>query len=253
MKTSHAVSATKRKLIHIIGKRFLRLIANVQNQCSIVPTSPFLPNETFSWISALEDHFPKIKKEFDEVWKDPSKIPAFHQMSPDQARISKEDYWKTYAFFIFGNAVIENCSKCIQTAEVLNKIPNLQNAWFSILAPKYHIPPHRGPTKALIRCHLGLKVPGDVNSCWIRVDNEVRGWSEGQCILFDDTFEHEVQNDTSEYRAVLFIDVERPMNRIGQLINTLVLNMMKATRYVKDPLSNIKKWNTNLSQKHKGL
>ena len=36
-----------------------------------------------------------------------------------------------------------------------------------------------------------------------------------------------------------------------QLINTLILNMMKATRYVKDPLNNMKKWNKNLSEKYK--
>ncbi len=231
----------------MIGKHFLRLVSSVQAHCSVVATTPLLPNETFTWVSELEAKYQDITTEFETVWKNPNKIPAFHQLSPDQARISKKDHWKTYAFFIFGNSVIENCEQCEKTTAALLKIPNLQNAWFSILAPNYHIPPHRGPTKALIRCHLGLKVPSKADDCWLRVDNEVTNWEEGKCLLFDDTYEHEVQNNTNEYRAVLFIDVNRPMNRTGALINSIILNLMQATHYVKEPLNNIKKWNQNLA------
>jgi ornithine lipid ester-linked acyl 2-hydroxylase len=249
MKISQLASAKKRKIVHLLGKRFLRLIATVQTHCSTVPISPFLPRKTFTWIPELESQFPAILNEFKIVWKEPTKIPAFHQLSPDQARISTKDNWKTYAFFIFGDAVIDNCAQCEKTTEALVKIPNLQNAWFSILAPKYRIPAHRGPTKALIRCHLGLKIPRNRNECWLRVDNVIATWEEGKCLLFDDTFEHEVQNNTNEYRAVLFIDVERPMNKIGQLINTLVLSLMQTTRYVKDPIKNLRIWNKRLTSK----
>src|SRR5690606_34295917 len=152
----------------------------------------------------LEAAWPAIRAEFDRVWTHPEDIPAFHQISPDQARISTGDNWKTYALYIFGQPVARNCAECPQTAAILAALPGLLNAWFSILAPGYHIPPHRGPTRALVRCHLGLRVPAARERCWIRVDDQVCQWREGECLLFDDTYEHEVRNDTPDYRAVLF-------------------------------------------------
>jgi len=78
---------------------------------------------------------------------------------------------------------------------------------FSILAPGKHIPDHCGPYKGVIRYHLGLKVPRDARQCRIRVGDEYATWAEGTSELFDDTYEHEVWNDTDEERVVLFCDV----------------------------------------------
>ena len=44
----------------------------------------------------------------------------------------------------------------------------------------------------------------------IRVGDEVRTWVEGRCLLFDDSFEHEVWNDADEERLVLIVDVWHP-------------------------------------------
>ena len=46
----------------------------------------------------------------------------------------------------------------------------------------------------------------------IRVDDQILHWDEGKVILFDDSYEHEVRNDT-ELRAVLFLDIDRPMDK----------------------------------------
>ena len=39
----------------------------------------------------------------------------------------------------------------MRTAAVLDGLPDLQDAFFSILAPRYQVPPHRGPTRAILR------------------------------------------------------------------------------------------------------
>ena len=92
-------------------------------------------------------------------------------------------------------------------------------------------------------------MPNDNASCWLRVDKLIYNWSEGECVLFDDTYEHEVHNDTAEYRAVLFVDVDRPMDNFGKLLNKGILRLMKATHYVKEPMKNILIWNSNLRSK----
>ncbi|MDH3644747.1 MAG: aspartyl/asparaginyl beta-hydroxylase domain-containing protein, partial [Gammaproteobacteria bacterium] len=151
--------------------------------------------------------------------------------------------WKTFAFYVFGIRLDENCERCPETVRVLEQLPELQNAWFSILAPRYHIPPHKGPTRAVVRCHLALQVPQDAPNCWIRVDEEVRAWESGKCMVFDDTYEHEVKNDTDEVRVVLFVDVTRPSDRLGRVFNKLLIMAIRGSAYVKDPLKNLAAWN----------
>ena len=100
----------------------------------------------------------------------------------------------------------------------------------------------------MVRCHLGLRIPAIEEKCWIRVGDEIRYWSEGRCMLFDDTYEHEVENGTEEYRAVLFIDLDRPMDRVGSTFNRLLLWLIQASHYVKEPLANLSEWNKNLKR-----
>lgn len=242
----------QRALVHRLGKRFLRAVTDFQGRHSLIPATPVLANETFDWLPRLAAGFPQVRAEFDRVWQHPEDIPAFHQISPDQARISQGTNWKTYALYIFGQPVPDNCRACPETAALLASLPGLLNAWFSILAPGYHIPPHKGPTRALVRCHMGLRVPRDWQKCWIRVDQEILNWREGELMLFDDTYEHEVLNGTDEYRAVLFIDIDRPMDRVGTLFNQFVLKLMQATHYVKDPLKNLAEWNRAVAARRRG-
>lgn len=54
----------------------------------------------------------------------------------------------------------------------------------------------------VLRCRLGLIVPDD---CWIRVGHETKTWEEGKCLVFDDTFEHEVRNRSNTSRIILLI------------------------------------------------
>jgi beta-hydroxylase len=225
------------------GKRLLRGIGRFQGSRSLVGTGPFLDAAEFPWVPEFESRCEAIGEELAAVLKRPEDIPAFHQLSPDQKRISKGENWKTFAFYVFGIRLAENCARCPETARAIEALPGLQNAWFSILAPHYHIPPHRGPTRAVVRCHLALVVPTQTERCWLRVDDQVRTWEVGKCLLFDDTFEHEVRNDTDEVRVVLFVDVDRPSDLVGRWFNRLIVALVRSSAYVKDPLKNLAAWN----------
>jgi aspartyl/asparaginyl beta-hydroxylase (cupin superfamily) len=174
-------------------------------------------------------------------------LPAFHEVSPDQKRISKGDSWKIFPFYAFGDSFEPNLRRCPQTARLLAEVPHLRNAMFSILAPRYHIPAHKGPTNGIIRIHLGLIVPGGADVCRIRVGDKVFGWEEGKCVVFDDYFEHEVWNDTDRPRVVLFFDVDRPLRPLGQLVNLVVIAAIKRSAYVRDAKRNAQEWDTRYS------
>jgi beta-hydroxylase len=198
----------------------------------------------FPWLGSLEADWRLIRKELDQVIANRDALPAFHEVSPDQKRISQGDRWKIFPFYAFGDSFEPNLARCPETARLLKQVPHLRNAMFSILAPRYHIPPHRGPTNGIIRIHLGLIVPGGKDVCRIRVGDRVFGWEEGKCVVFDDYFDHEVWNDTDHPRVVLFFDVDRPLKPFGWLVNRLLLALIKRSDYVKDAKRNAREWNT---------
>lgn len=71
---------------------------------------------------------------------------------------------------------------------------------FSVLHPNTHVLSHCGPTNCRIRCHLGLKVP---EKTFIRVAEETKSWKDGDWLIFDDSFEHEVWHNGTSLRLVL--------------------------------------------------
>jgi aspartate beta-hydroxylase len=44
----------------------------------------------------------------------------------------------------------------------------------------------------------------------MRVADEARTWHEGKCLLFDDTYEHEVWNKSQRTRVILLLDIWHP-------------------------------------------
>merc|ERR1712014_450333 len=85
--------------------------------------------------------------------------------------------------------------------------PHEETALFSWLTPGTHLRPHCGPTNTHLTCHLGITIPP---GCKIRVGHEWRDWEEGKCIVFDDSFEHEVRHDGDRTRIVLLIRFWHP-------------------------------------------
>jgi beta-hydroxylase len=120
--------------------------------------------------------------------------------------------WDTFGLFALGVPIARNCALCPETAAALGQIPGLVSAGFSSLAPGTHIQPHTGYPDGLLRCHLGLIVP---EQCGLRVADEVRQWREGDCLVFDDTAEHEAWNRSDRTRVVLLLDFRPQANDPG--------------------------------------
>jgi beta-hydroxylase len=118
-------------------------------------------------------------------------------------RFLYEEGWNVFGLYGFGRKLEKNCALCPHTTSVVESIPGLTTAGFSWLEPGTHIKPHVGYSGAVLRCHLGLAVPA---GCTLRVGAEKRGWSEGKCLVFDDTTEHEAWNESDRARVVLLVD-----------------------------------------------
>lgn len=215
---------------------------------SKVGESVFFTTDQFPWSHELEANWKVIREELDEVMVNVDDLPNFHDISPRQRRIAGDNLWKTYFFQAFGFRAQKNCDRCPETVKLLKKVPGLKVAFFSILAPGKHIPEHRGKHKGLIRYHLGLKVPENKEACRIRVHDQFAHWEEGKSLIFDDTYYHEVWNDTDEYRAVLFLDIARPLRFPLSLVNWLVNSVVALSPVVQVARKNQQSWEKHFEE-----
>src|SRR5262249_958394 len=87
-------------------------------------------------------------------------------------------------------------------------------------------PAHDGPYRGYLRYHLGLMVP-EKDPPSIRIKDQVYCWKEGESVLFDDSWNHEVYNKCDRDRVILIVDIRRPMPQPFDIVNRLVQRIMK--------------------------
>jgi ornithine lipid ester-linked acyl 2-hydroxylase len=226
----------------LIGERVLRRLEGRLIRYSLVDTTPFLPTSQFPWAHELEQRWPAIRGELDSVLDDWDHLPNFQEISADQATITDDDRWKTFFLYGFGFKAEGNCRRCPETTRLVESVPGMKTAFFSVLSPRKHIPDHRGPYKGVLRYHLGLQVPEPREGCRIRVGDDIRHWDEGGSMVFDDTYNHEAWNDTDGTRVVLFMDVVRPLPFPESLINRLIIKAIGISPFVLDAKRNQEAW-----------
>jgi len=119
---------------------------------------------------------------------------------------------------------LSNARLCPRTVEIVRGIPGVLAAFFSILEPGKSVPAHEGPSYTYLRYHTALKVPAhDPPS--IRVKDRHYTWKEGQSLLFDDSWEHEVYNESDGVRVVLIVDFLRPVPWPVRLYSWVVMRV----------------------------
>lgn len=203
----------------------------------------------FPWVGEVSAEWKLIRAELDKVMLVRDQIPSFQDILKEAEAITKDDSWKTFFLSGIGMDCSENAKQCPETMRILQKIPGMKTAFFSILAPKKHIPAHRGAYNGLLRLHLGLQVPEPAEHCRIRIGNEFHHWNEGQPLIFDDTFNHEVWNDTDGYRVVLFIDFVRPLRQPWHWINNMILSIGALAPFMREAGNKQKKWEKKFYKK----
>lgn len=150
----------------------------------------------------LENNVDDIRKEFDEVCDRVKKHP--------QKYLVDKGNWSTFFLYRSGK-VEENCRACPRTTQIVESLPlcyKVKSAvYFSVMMPGTEIKPHCGPVNTRLRYHLPIAID---DKAWMRVDEEKRSWKSGECFVFDDSFEHEVQHHGSLPRVVLLVDCWHP-------------------------------------------
>ncbi len=219
---SHLLDARTTRL----GRASLALQAAIERfvaRVSVHGDPPVYDPAAFPWVREIEAEWRTIRSELDHVLVMRDRMPAFHEILDEVRTITTDQDWKTFWLAAIGMDCSENQRRCPETMRLLRRIPAMKTAFFSILAPHKHIPAHRGAYNGVLRYHLGLIVPEPREACRIRVADRVLHWGEGESVVFDDTFNHEVWNDTEGTRVVLFVDFARPLRRPWHALNLALL------------------------------
>ena len=185
-----------------------------------VPSQTYYPSSRFPWQAELEAATATIREELLAVLAENQPLqPFLGERSPEELKEhlrssgSQAAVWDGYFFYRHGERHDEQCARCPHTSGLLDSLPLVRirdhapETLYSVLRPGTHILPHRGVTNTRLVTHLPLIVPSD---CAIRVGGEIHEWQEGRCVTFDDTFEHEAWNNSSETRVVLILDSWNP-------------------------------------------
>jgi aspartyl/asparaginyl beta-hydroxylase (cupin superfamily) len=185
-----------------------------------LPAIQFFDRAHFPWLAGLEAATPVIRAELEALLAEGgagfAPYVAYPPGTPvnQWAGLNHNDAWAAQFLIQHGVNNIAIRDRCPQTAAVLDSLPQFDLpgrgpvAFFSLLKPHTHIPPHTGATNIRTIIHLPLIVP---ENCVFRVGNVTRPWVEGEAFAFDDTIEHEASNGSDSLRAVLIIDTWNPL------------------------------------------
>ena len=196
----------------------------------------------FPWAAKVESEWRLIRAELDRVMTFRDQMPSFQDILKEVGAIQSDNNWKTFFLAGIGMDCTENRKRCPETVRLLGEIPGMTTAFFSILSPGKHIPAHRGAWNGILRFHLGLMVPQPREKVRIRIGNDFYSWREGEALIFDDTFNHEVWNDTEGYRVVLFVDFARPLYPPFHWLNNRMVSLGALAPFLREAGEKQKRW-----------
>jgi ornithine lipid ester-linked acyl 2-hydroxylase len=230
------------KSLFQIGKELRPKVDAFLMRRSKIPDSAIVDKSAFPWVAQLERHWDTIREEATRIRAED--IPSLGDISFDHGRIAADRRWRAFFLRGYGYRLEGNCARAPVTASLVDKVPGLVTANFSVMEAGGHIPRHWGMTKGMLTYHLALKVPENREKCRMNVEEgdtiHVMVWKEGESFIFDDMFNHEVWNETDEDRYILLIQIKRPCTFWGNALQNLFLTGVRYSRFVQDIVQNIK-------------
>jgi aspartate beta-hydroxylase len=160
----------------------------------------------FPWVETVKARVAAITSELRGLEHHRHGKRAFHTVWPDYTGAGE---WAVLWLRLYGEPYDDNASLTPDTLAAIDAVPGgCGLLGFSAMAPHTHIRPHCGVTNAKLRCHLALDLVAGQSR--IRVDDQLYRWQAGEMFIFDDSFEHEVWNDSDARRVILLFDIFHP-------------------------------------------
>lgn len=175
-------------------------------------------------------HWEDVRGEFLSFVAKGPPAPLVHELMPEQRPYSANDgrAWRAVLLRVYGRD-LPALRSFPAVAAALSRSPHVTSAAISILESGKLIPVHRGPFGGVLRFQLGLICPLDDSGraatvlCLDGVEYRI---GAGEYLLWDDTFDHLVENRSAETRVALLLDVLKPdMPADMRALSNLVLRL----------------------------
>jgi aspartate beta-hydroxylase len=189
----------------------------------------------------IDRYFPDARK-FVSAWREIrdeglrvadrlATVPRFHEIMHEQTAISANDGrdWRMLILKAYGIENPINIAKCPVLASIVASAPDVLSASISFLAPGKHVPAHRGPFRGVLRFYLALSMPKAADGlpgAVLKIAGSEFRLSDGEYLLWDDTYVHEAWNCSDGLRMVLLLDVRRRGMPLDMEIFSRVLMMI---------------------------
>lgn len=173
-------------------------------------SSAYIDVEKFPELKILQDNWQVIRDEAISLNNE-----AHIKASTDLDDLGFNSFfrtgWKRFYLKWYGANLKSAEQLCPKTLQLLNQLPSVKGAMFTMLPPGSRLGKHRDPYAGSLRYHLGLVTPNS-DDCYISVDGQNYSWRDGEAVMFDETYIHHAENKTDQNRIILFLDVKRPVN-----------------------------------------
>ncbi|HEY8938998.1 MAG TPA: aspartyl/asparaginyl beta-hydroxylase domain-containing protein [Cellvibrio sp.] len=172
--------------------------------------SAYIDVNKFPELKVLRDNWEMIRDEAIHL-NDSAQIKASADLDDLGFNSFFRTGWKRFYLKWYGANLKSAEQLCPKTVALINTLPNVKGAMFTMLPPGARLGKHRDPYAGSLRYHLGLVTPNN-DDCYISVDGQKYSWRDGEAVMFDETFIHYAENKTDHNRIILFLDVKRPVD-----------------------------------------
>ena len=170
-------------------------------------SKPWYEPAEFPWTQRFADAHPQIRAEL-EAFLAQRAVTFRNYIGPILHEVADAGEWHVLYLDYRGRRWDEHCAMFPRLMKLVDTVPRRAGTVFiSRLTPGTHIPKHCGATNTQLTCHFGIVVPDGVE---MRVARETRKQPEGRCVIFDDSFEHEVWNHAASVRYNVFLQFWHP-------------------------------------------
>ena len=191
---------------------------------------PVVTSDAFAGTELLRQHWPLIREEaqalMDAGLFDVIRTPGSAGYYDLGFRTFYKRGWSKFYLSWYGTTHKSALRLCPKTVALLQQVPVVRGAMFSLLPPGAGLSLHSDPLACSLRYHLGLVTPNSAQ-CRIVVDGHSCIWQDGEDFVFDETYPHYAVNNSEQYRLILMCDVDRPLNWLGRQFNRCYLAMAR--------------------------
>lgn len=191
------------------------------------------------WVNDFLDEVLLIQQEWEQYLKNIGAGKQFDELSKEQKELNEDKKWEVVILYGFSFYNTKDLVYFPTLERLIKKHKGkLTLVMFSTTQAGKIIPQHHGNNHGVDRIQIGIdiKKPDD---CFLQVKDKKFFLKEKEIIIFDDTFEHSLVNNSEYHRTVLIIDFYKKLPLFYHFINKKINLEIGKSEYAQSVLKKL--------------